>query len=63
MVAKQLSTEGCIRRRKPDPDNIAKMLDALNRVVWVDDSQIVGLDACQKRYSDRPRIEIYVLGV
>ena len=47
---------------KPDGDNIAKMLDAMNRVVWVDDSQIADL-IVQKRYSDRPRLEIYVLDV
>ena len=44
---------------KPDPDNIAKMLDALNRVVWVDDSQIVLLTV-HKCYSDRPRLQITV---
>ena len=44
---------------KPDLDNIAKMLDALNRVVWVDDSQIVELRV-SKWYSNRPRIEIIV---
>lgn len=26
---------------KPDFDNIAKMLDALNKIVWVDDAQVV----------------------
>ena len=45
---------------KPDGDNIAKMLDALNKVVWVDDSQIADL-IVQKRYSDRPRLEIHIL--
>jgi Holliday junction resolvase RusA-like endonuclease len=44
---------------KPDPDNIAKCLDALNRVVWVDDAQIVDLTV-RKFYSDRPRIEIII---
>ena len=44
---------------KPDPDNIAKMLDALNRVVWVDDSQIVDLHV-HKRYSERPHLAICV---
>lgn len=44
---------------KPDPDNIAKMLDALNKVVWVDDSQIVTLWV-RKHYSDRPMILITV---
>ena len=44
---------------KPDPDNIAKMLDALNRVVWVDDSQIFLLSV-HKRYSERPHIRITI---
>ena len=44
---------------KPDPDNIAKMLDALNKVVWVDDSQIVLLTVA-KFYSERPGIQIMI---
>ena len=44
---------------KPDPDNIAKMLDALNRVVWVDDSQIFLLTV-HKQYSDRPHLRISI---
>ena len=47
---------------KPDVDNFGKCIDALNKVVWVDDSQISDLTV-QKRYSDRPRLEIYVLSV
>ncbi len=44
---------------KPDFDNYAKIVDALNKVVWVDDAQIV--DArIQKFYSDRPRLEIKI---
>ena len=43
----------------PDWDNYGKIVDALNRVVWVDDSQIVDGRA-RKFYSDRPRIEIRV---
>ena len=45
--------------KKPDADNYAKILDALNKVVWIDDSQIVELLVC-KVYSDQPRIEIGV---
>jgi Holliday junction resolvase RusA-like endonuclease len=45
--------------KKPDIDNIAKMMDALNKVVWVDDCQIVALTVA-KNYSDRPRIEIQI---
>jgi Holliday junction resolvase RusA-like endonuclease len=44
---------------KPDSDNIVKMLDALNKVVWKDDSQIVSLFVL-KRYSDNPRLRIVV---
>jgi Holliday junction resolvase RusA-like endonuclease len=44
---------------KPDADNIAKLLDALNKIVWADDAQIVALHVF-KYYSDRPRIEIVV---
>lgn len=45
---------------KPDLDNYIKStLDALNDILWTDDSHIVDLHA-HKRYSDRPRIEITV---
>ena len=43
--------------KKPDIDNIAKIiLDALNGVAYKDDTQIVNL-IVRKYYSDRPRIE------
>lgn len=45
--------------KKPDWDNFGKILDALNLVVWVDDSQIVD-GRVQKFYSDQPRMEIIV---
>jgi len=46
--------------KKPDIDNIIKgVADALNKVVYVDDTQIVALKA-YKFYSDRPRIEIFI---
>ena len=46
--------------KKPDIDNIIKgVADALNKVVYVDDTQIVVLTA-MKFYSDRPRIEICI---
>lgn len=44
---------------KPDFDNIAKMVDALNLVVWTDDKQIVSANVT-KRYSALPRLEVYV---
>jgi Holliday junction resolvase RusA-like endonuclease len=44
---------------KPDYDNVLKTLDALNNVVWRDDSQIIDV-RCVKRYSERPRLRITV---
>lgn len=44
---------------KPDWDNFGKILDALNKIVWVDDSQIVD-GRVRKFYSEQPRIEIFV---
>ena len=48
--------------KKPDADNIVKaILDALNGLVYKDDSCIVEL-SCIKYYSDVPRVEVYVDG-
>ena len=45
---------------KPDRDNLDKrVLDALTGVFWQDDAQICQ-GWIQKRYSDRPRTEIYI---
>lgn len=44
---------------KPDLDNYYKMVDALNKVVWIDDAQIVTA-VVHKRYSDQPRLVIDV---
>lgn len=47
---------------KPDIDNIVKGLcDALNKVLWYDDSQIVSLYV-SKWYSEQPRVEVSVRG-
>jgi Holliday junction resolvase RusA-like endonuclease len=45
--------------KKPDADNVAKFLDALNLIVWADDAQIVDLHVT-KRYSPAPGIVIRV---
>lgn len=45
---------------RPDWENIAKMLDAFNEVVWKDDSQVVE-GTITKHYSDRPRLVVRVI--
>jgi Holliday junction resolvase RusA-like endonuclease len=43
---------------RPDIDNYCKApLDALNGIVWRDDSQVVELTV-SKFYSSRPRLEL-----
>lgn len=42
---------------KPDVDNFAKVIDALNGIVWPDDNQVVQLSV-EKFYSSRPRLEL-----
>lgn len=43
----------------PDWDNIAKMIDGLNEIVWDDDAQIVD-GRCIKVYGEKPRLEVHV---
>lgn len=46
--------------KKPDADNIVKIIcDALNKVAYHDDSQIVSCEI-QKYYSDNPRVEVEI---
>lgn len=47
---------------KPDADNLVKVLDALNGVVWRDDAQVVEL-AMRKCYSTAPAMLIRVESV
>lgn len=44
---------------KPDADNFLKILDALNKVVWLDDAQIVEA-TIRKVYSTEPGLVITV---
>lgn len=45
---------------KPDVDNYVKGIkDALNKVIWNDDSQVVDLNV-SKFYSKSPRVEVFV---
>lgn len=46
--------------KKPDCDNIAKIvLDALNKIAYVDDSQVVEL-AVKKRYSAEEKVTVHI---
>jgi Holliday junction resolvase RusA-like endonuclease len=45
--------------KKPDWDNFAKVVDALNLVVWVDDGQVVD-GRVRKRYGEKPGMWIKV---
>lgn len=54
--------EGSIRPGKPDADNLLKVLDALNGIVWRDDAQIAEA-RISKLYDTDPRLEIEVLAL
>lgn len=57
---KKLAREGHLRpTKKPDWDNLAKVCDALNKVVWTDDSQVVD-GFVRKMFSDTPGLVITV---
>lgn len=60
----EAASNGAMRpTAKPDIDNVAKLtLDALNGVVWRDDAQVVDM-RIEKRFGDRPRLEIVVLPI
>lgn len=45
---------------KPDVDNMAKVIDALNGIVWPDDNQVVELTV-EKFYSAKPRLELIAI--
>jgi Holliday junction resolvase RusA-like endonuclease len=56
----ELMEAGVIRRdKRPDADNLLKILDALNGLAFRDDSQIV-YASIEKRYSHTPRLEIRI---
>lgn len=56
--------EAALRREilptvKPDGDNLQKMLDAFNGVVWVDDAQVV-TSTIRKRYGSQSLLLVQV---
>jgi Holliday junction resolvase RusA-like endonuclease len=46
--------------KRPDWENVAKMLDAFNGVIWRDDAQVVS-GLIEKYYGDRPRLRVEVV--
>lgn len=55
-----MAAHGLIRpTTRPDFDNLLKACDALNKVVWNDDAQVVRV-RCEKAYSVRPRLVVIV---
>jgi Holliday junction resolvase RusA-like endonuclease len=57
---KAAAADGRIRpTSRPDFDNHAKIVDALNKIVWEDDSQVVDARVI-KRYSLKPALTIEV---
>lgn len=51
------SFEYCTKR--PDVDNLLKMIDALNGVAWVDDKQVVSA-TISKNYGEEDRIDFKI---
>ena len=45
---------------KPDLDNVLKMLDALNGVVWLDDAQVCEATVSKRYTTDEPGLQITV---
>ena len=54
---------GILPRKKPDYDNIAKIItDALNGIAYKDDSQIVWADI-RKKYAKNPRVYVTMTSI
>lgn len=59
-IKRRWALDGTIRpRTKPDTDNILKTIDALNKIVWRDDAQVVD-GHVHKFYAAEPRLRIEV---
>jgi Holliday junction resolvase RusA-like endonuclease len=56
---KTLTLIGTPHVKKPDIDNLYKMLDAYNGVLWMDDSQIHTV-TMRKMYSENPKTNLIV---
>jgi len=59
-VAKLKNSAPTLHTKKPDIDNLRKLvMDAMTNVFWRDDS-LVCIGTTTKEYSDKPRTEIYI---
>ena len=59
-VGEQMRDGLIMPTKKPDTDNIAKIvLDSLNGIAYPDDSQVVDLQVL-KRYCENPRVELEI---
>jgi len=54
------SVERAVPTTKPDLVDYAHMLQAFNGILWLDDSQIIGIDAIKLYADENPSIEIKV---
>ncbi len=57
---RRIAARGLPDCTRPDIDNYVKMYcDVMNELIYKDDRQVVSL-YCEKSYSDRPRVELYI---
>lgn len=56
---KQDALQGAWYLKKPDLDNLIKIVDGLNCIAWEDDCQVCKIDAW-KLYDKKPRTEIWI---
>lgn len=57
---KQIALNGILHTKKPDLDNFVKFYaDVLNGIAYEDDN-LISTIWCEKRYSDKPRVEINI---
>lgn len=58
---KRAALMGALHTKKPDLDNCIKFVkDAMNRVVWEDDSQVCVYGPCVKRWAETPGTMIVI---
>lgn len=59
-VVEDMMNNHILPTKKPDADNVAKIvLDALNKVAWEDDTQVVEMMVI-KRYAEEPMVAVTI---